>query len=97
MWAGAYWTWHRPVRRNDEIATEAKLKGLIEHDTKFAGRAIQQVYTVAFYNRTGDLLAEADIWCFRTDRAPARQSGTTYPQVRGPPPERGAAGERDAV
>jgi len=88
MWAGADWTWHKPVRRNDEIATEAKLKDLIEHDTKFAGRAIQQIYTVAFYNQTGDLVAEADSWCFRTDRDHARESGTKYTEVRAREPKR---------
>ena len=51
MWAGADWTWHKPVLRNDEIRTEAWLHDLIEHDTKFAGRAIQQIYRVHFYNQ----------------------------------------------
>ena len=36
MWAGADWTWHKWVRRNDEITTEAWLKDLIEHDTQFS-------------------------------------------------------------
>jgi hypothetical protein len=51
MWAGADWTWHKPVKRNDEIRTEAHLKDLIEHQTRFAGRAIQQIYHVDFYNQ----------------------------------------------
>ena len=29
MWAGANWSWHKPVRRNDEINNEAWLKDLI--------------------------------------------------------------------
>ncbi len=53
MWAGADWTWHHPVRRNDAITTEAWLKDLIEHETRFAGRAIQQIYHVDFYNQRG--------------------------------------------
>ncbi len=82
MWAGADWTWHKPVLRNDEIRTEASLKSLIEHQTRFAGRAIQQVYEVKFFNQTGDLVAEADSWCFRTDRDEAREKGTKYTEVR---------------
>ena len=82
MWAGADWTWHKPVRRNDEISTEASLKDLIEHETKFAGRAIQQIYHVRFFNQSGDLVAEADSWCFRTDRDLAREQGTKYTEVR---------------
>jgi acyl dehydratase len=85
MWAGADWTWHKPVLRNDEIRTEASLKSLIEHQTRFAGRAIQQIYHVAFFNQAGDRVAEADSWCFRTDRDEAREKGTKYTEVRARP------------
>jgi acyl dehydratase len=88
MWAGADWTWHKPVRRNDEISTEAALKDLVEHETKFAGRAIQQIYRVRFFNQTGDLVAEADSWCFRTDRDQAREVGTKYAEVKARPQRR---------
>lgn len=82
MWAGADWTWHKPVLRNQAITTEAWLKDLIEHDTTFSGRAIQQIYHVNFFNSDGDLIAEADSWCFRTDRDQAREQGTKYTEVR---------------
>ncbi len=85
MWAGADWTWHKPVQRNDAIATEDSLKELVEHHTRFAGRAIQQIYHVRFFNQHGDLVAEADSWCFRTDRDEARESGTKYTEVRAKP------------
>ena len=86
MWAGADWAWHKPVFRNQEITTEAWLKDLIEHETKFAGRAIQQIYHVNFFNPDGDLVAEADSWCFRTDRDQAREQGTKYTELRARPP-----------
>ena len=70
------------MRRNDEITTEAWLKDLIEHDTRFSGRAVQQVYHVNFYNQDGDLLSEADSWCFRTDRDFAREEGTKYDALK---------------
>jgi len=82
MWAGADWSWHAPIRRNDEIRTEAYLKDLISHNTKFAGRAIQQIYHVDFYNQRNQLLAEADSWCFRTERDAARERGVKYTEVR---------------
>jgi acyl dehydratase len=88
MWAGADWTWHLPVHRNDAISTEAWLKELIEHQTTFAGRSIQQVYHVDFYNQGGDLVAAADSWCFRTDRDQAREAGTKYTAVKAKPPKR---------
>lgn len=83
MWAGADWNWHKPVKRNDTITTEAYLKDLVEHQTKFAGRAFQQIYHVDFYNQNGDLVADADSWVFRTDRDEARERGTKYTEVRG--------------
>ena len=83
MWAGADWTWHKPVLRNDVISTQARLKDLIEHQTKFAGRAFQQIYTTEFFNQQGDKVAEADSWVFRTDRDEARERGTKYTEARG--------------
>ena len=83
MWAGADWNWHKPVLRNDEIKTEAYLKDLVEHQTKFAGRSFQQIYHVDFYNQHGDLVADADSWVFRTDRDEARERGTKYTDVKG--------------
>jgi acyl dehydratase len=88
MWAGADWTWHEPVRRNDEISTGAYLKDLVAHQTRFAGRAIQQVYHVDFFNQTGAKVAEADSWCFRTDRDEARERGTKYQEVKAKPQRR---------
>ena len=60
----------------------AHLKDLVEHQTRFAGRAIQQIYHVDFFNQHGDLVAEADSWCFRTDRDEARERGTKYQEVK---------------
>jgi len=85
MWAGADWIWHAPVHRNDEIVTQAYLKDLIEHDTRFSGRAVQQVYHVDFFNQRGEHVAEADSWCFRTDRDQAREQGTKYTEVKARP------------
>ncbi len=86
MWSGADWNWHKPIQRNTVVHTEAWLKDLVEHDTRFAGRAVQQVYHVNFFDQNGDLLAEADSWCFRTDRDQAREQGTKYKEVRSRPP-----------
>lgn len=88
MWSGADWTWHKTVRRNDEISTEAYLKELIPHETRFAGRAIQQIYHVDFFNQEGDKVAEADSWCFRTERDHAREQGIKYKDVRARAPRR---------
>jgi acyl dehydratase len=82
MWAGADWTWHAPIRRNDELSTRAWLKDLVEHDTRYAGRAIQQIYHVEFRNQNNELIAEADSWCFRTERDTARERGSKYDETK---------------
>src|SRR3954452_3205328 len=68
MWAGADLTWHRPIRRDTEIVTSAHLKDLVEHETRFAGRAIQQIYHVEIGAVDGTPLCSGDSWCFRTER-----------------------------
>ena len=82
MWAGADWHWHGVIKRNDEITTQAWLKDLVVHETRFSGRAVQQIYHVDFYNQDGTLLCEADSWCFQTERDTAREKGTKYSAVR---------------
>ena len=85
MWSGADMTWQRPFLLGDEIHCEAYLKDLIEHETRFAGRAIQQIYHVDFYNQGDQLLVSADSWCFRTERDAARELGTKYDGVKDDP------------
>jgi acyl dehydratase len=97
MWAGADWRWHRYVRRNEAIATEARLKDVIPHDTRFSGRALQQIYNVRFFGNGGDLVAECDSWCFRTDRDIARETGTKYAETRKKPPKRYTDEELEAI
>jgi acyl dehydratase len=88
MFAGCDFTWHQPILRNTEIRASAYLKDLVEHETKFAGRSIQQIYHVDFHDaKKGELLAAANTWCFRTDRDIARESGTKYTELRKKPPK----------
>lgn len=77
MWSGASTRWHRWLRRGEEITTVARLADLVEHDTRFAGRAIQQIYHVDFQVGSGDnaeIVAEGESWCFRTERDTAREA-----------------------
>ncbi len=82
MWAGADLTWHKPMRRGDAFTTKASLKDLIEHETRFAGRAIQQIYHVDCYNQDNELVVGGDSWCFRTERDTARERGSKYTEVK---------------
>jgi acyl dehydratase len=85
MFAGCDFTWMKPLRRNAQISTEAYLKDLVEHETRFAGRSVQQIYHVDFFDETGDQLASTDSWCFRTDRDIARESGSKYDSLKDKP------------
>ena len=87
MFAGCDFTWLRPIRRNARIDTRAWLKDVIAHETRFAGRALQQIYHVDFFDETGVQLAAADSWCFRTDRDLARETGTKYRALAARPPK----------
>jgi acyl dehydratase len=81
MWSGASTVWHRPFRVGEQVRTTAWLKDLVPHETRFAGRAIQQTYHVSW--RVGDeVVAEGDSWCFRTERDTARELGTKYDHVK---------------
>ena len=82
MFAGIDVIWHKPLRLGDQFTTRAWLKDLIEHQTRFAGRSIQQIYRCEFYNQNQDLVAEGDSWCFRTERDTARERGTKYDEVK---------------
>ena len=85
MWAGADLHWHQPIRRGTEVRTKAYLKDLVEHQTRFAGRAFQQIYHVELSSSTGELLCEGDSWCFRTERDTARELGTKYDEAKARP------------
>jgi len=85
MFAGTNWTWHEPLPAGTHITTKSWLKDLVEHETRFSGRSIQQIYKVEFYDPEGNLLAEADSWCFRTDRDQAREKGSKYSEEKAKP------------
>ena len=86
MFAGIEATWHKPILLGDQFTTKAWLKDLVEHQTRFAGRAIQQIYRAEFYNQHGELVAEGDSWCFRTERDTARERGTKYAEEKAKEP-----------
>ncbi|HVN88770.1 MAG TPA: MaoC family dehydratase N-terminal domain-containing protein [Candidatus Binataceae bacterium] len=86
MFAGIDVTWHKPMVLGDQFTTKVWLKDLVEHDTRFAGRSIQQIYRCEFYRGNGELVAEGDSWCFRTERDTARERGTKYEATKAKPP-----------
>jgi acyl dehydratase len=82
MWAGADLTWHQPMRCGTAVTAKAYLKDLVEHQTRFAGRAFQQIYHVELNDARGGLLCSGDSWCFRTERDTARENGTKYAEAK---------------
>ncbi|HLW72347.1 MAG TPA: MaoC family dehydratase N-terminal domain-containing protein [Candidatus Binataceae bacterium] len=53
MFAGIDVTWHQPLTIGDSFTTKVWLKELVEHETRFAGRSIQQIYRCEFYRTSG--------------------------------------------
>lgn len=85
MYAGTNWHWLKPIEVGTKMKTQSKLKDMVEHQTTFAGRSFQQIYTTEFFDQDGVKLAEADSWCFRTERDTAREKGTKYKDVPAEP------------
>jgi acyl dehydratase len=82
MFAGIDVIWHKPMMAGDQFTTKVRLKDLVEHETRFAGRSIQQIYRCEFYDQEHELVAEGDSWCFRTERDTARERGTKYEEEK---------------
>src|SRR5438046_3580659 len=75
MYGGTDFRWQRPIRTGDHIVGESILLDLVEKSSRFAKRAIQQIYRTTFVNQTGEPVCVADSWCFRTERDTARERG----------------------
>ncbi len=72
MYAGSDFRWKRDIHEGDRVIGQSVLKDLVEKPSAFAKRAIQQIYRTTFENQRGELVCEADSWCFRTERDTAR-------------------------
>lgn len=81
MYAGTEWNWLAPLRAGDMISSEAWLDDVIVKQTRFAGRALQEIYRVEF-RRDDELVASARSWCFRTERDTARAKGSKYEETK---------------
>jgi acyl dehydratase len=71
MFGGTNWTFYHPTRLGDRVRVKVIFKALIERPSTFAGRAWQQISALTFTNQNGLLLAEAEAWGMRTERAAA--------------------------
>jgi acyl dehydratase len=85
MFAGTDWRWFEPVKVGTVMKTRSLLKDMVEHQTRFAGRSFQQIYTTEFFDQHGVAIAQADSWCFRTERDTAREEGSKYESVAAVP------------
>ncbi len=93
MYGGTDFRWHRKIRIGDRVVGDSVLADLVERSSKFARRAIQQIYRTTFRNQSDEMVCEADSWCFRTERDTARERAA-YGAVE---PPRYSAGELSAI
>ena len=73
MYGGTDFRWQRPIRIGDRVVGESVLLDLVEKPSRFAQRAIQQIYRTTFQNQRNEVVGLADSWCFRTERDTARE------------------------
>src|SRR3990167_651836 len=73
MYAGTDFRLRLPIWEDDRIVGDSVLLALVDKASTFAKRAIQQTYRTTFTNQRGELVCEADSWCFRTERDTARE------------------------
>ena len=50
MFAGTDFRWRRPIRLGDRITARAHLAEVVDRQSEFSGRAVQQIYRVVFQN-----------------------------------------------
>ena len=75
MYSGTNWRWFKVIKENDKVDATSMLKDLVEKKSKFAGRAIKQIYETTFTNQSGEIVGEAESWTFRTERDVAAKKG----------------------
>ncbi len=75
MYAGTDFRWQQPIVIGDRVLGESVLLDLVEKPSRFAKRAIQQIYRTTFRNQWDEVVCVADSWCFRTERDAAREQG----------------------
>jgi acyl dehydratase len=73
MYAGTDFRWRRALREGERLVGHSTLLDLEEKTSTFARRAIKQTYRTTFVDETGEVAAEGDSWCFRTERDTARE------------------------
>jgi acyl dehydratase len=83
MYAGTDFRWDHPIQIGDRIHGDSVLLDLVEKPSRFAKRAIQQIYRTTFRDQRDEVVCVADSWCFRTERDAAREGGK-YEAAAGP-------------
>lgn len=97
FYSGTDWTFHEPVRRNDEITARARLEDVREVSGKRVQRMIVQTGAVDYVNQHGRTVATALSHCFRVPRSGA-EGGLQYePREEHRYTEAELAAIRDAV
>src|ERR1700758_4221598 len=73
MYGGTDFRWRRSIREGERLIGASVLLDLEEKASAFARRAIKQTYRTTFATDAGEVVAEVDSWCFRTERDTARE------------------------
>jgi acyl dehydratase len=93
MYGGTDFRWRRAVREGDRLVGASVLLDLEEKVSAFARRSVKQTYRTTFTDTAGEIVCEADSWCFRTERDTARERAKYAPAE----PHRYSVAELDRI
>jgi acyl dehydratase len=75
FWSSDGWEFFRPITRGTEVWGESYLSEIIEHKSRFGGRAFEDVAFQRFYNQDNELLGTHELRFFNTERETAKGQG----------------------
>ena len=83
--SGNDWKFHKPMFLGDTITPECIFTGFDVKGSQFAGKTAFEYQRAYFYNQSGELVAETDLWLVRAERRTARKMGK-YHNIQLPHP-----------
>ena len=75
IWAGDTWEWRKPILEGDDIHGTTMLAEIVEHQSEFAGRSLEEITQETFRDQNGEIIAIHRMSFLATERATASKRG----------------------
>jgi len=73
LYGGSDFTFIHPIRAGDSVSATIQLEELVEKNSRYAGRMLQQIERMVYTNQDGVVVTDARHWVMRTERDTARE------------------------